>query len=135
MNVFYLKRSKEELSLAMDLFDKMSNSSIKSMLAHLINSMDFIVDFLANRHSEMIYEYNESKEIIRKFLGNDFLETYFYIKNLSRKEIKVINNDSIKIVGKRTEQVNKDFFKSLISKTITFFNMVYEKTERGVIWT
>jgi len=119
----------------MDLFDKMSNSSIKSMLAHLINSMDFIVDFLANRHSEMIYEYNESKEIIRKFLGNDFLETYFYIKNLSRKEIKVINNDSIKIVGKRTEQVNKDFFKSLISKTITFFNMVYEKTERGVIWT
>jgi hypothetical protein len=133
MNLFYLKRSKEELNKARILFDDFNNKTIHIIINHLIKSMDFIVDYLNKEHVDFL-DLCKFKNKLNEVMGKDFLETYYYLNNLKNKSIRVLNPGNILIDGKRIEHVSKKHFHKLILKTIDYFNTVYEKTENGRIW-
>ena len=56
MNFFYMQRGKEEILVAKDLFKKLSDVTAPKMLGHLIKSMDFIVDFLNDKHVDLSFD-------------------------------------------------------------------------------
>jgi len=103
------------------------------MLFHMQNSMLYLVDSIYGKHADVVNDYALIKEKMQNFLDNDFFENYFLIHNMSRKEIKFISPKNLTIIGKKPYQLNKNYFKELIIKLITYFNNVYLKVENNGI--
>lgn len=134
MNLFYLKRSKEELRIAKEFLNNLNDDTIFKLITHLTKGMEFIVDFINNAHVEFAYNLNSLKSRVENVIGEEFVDTYFYLNNLKNKNIKVLNNKNILISGKRVEHVNQSHFKEITFKIINYFNNLYDKTESGKVW-
>ena len=134
MNLFYLKRGKEELNMALQLFSNLNDSTIVKLVEHLVKGMDFMIDYLNDKHTELISDIVPARIIIENVLDKDFLETYFYLNSLKNKSLKVLKPSSILVDGKKIEHYSTDEFKMLMDKVVSYFNTVYEKTENGSVW-
>lgn len=134
MKVFYLKRGKEELRMAKNLLNNLNDESAEKIITHLGKSMEFIVDFLNNEHTDLINNLPFHKELINEVIGEDFIETYLYLKTLEKHSIRVLNNNNILIDGKMIGNVNDEHFHKLVNEVVKYFNKVYTKTENGLFW-
>lgn len=134
MKLFYMQRGKEEIDAAMCMLPILSDVSIPFLIKHLIKGMGFISDFMNNKHVDLFTELPLARTIIDSKLGKDFLETYYYLNSLTRKEFRVLNKSNIIINGRKIENVDFDFFKNLTFKIVKYFNTVYNLTENGLIW-
>lgn len=132
MNIEYLERGKEEIDLANTILKQINDKNVVSLIDHLVKSMGFISDFLNNRHVEFETELAVIKEFMDENMGKEFLEMYFYLLSLKKKDFRVLNSSQIIISGRNTENVDKNFFKNLTKKVIAFFNNAYELAEQGV---
>jgi hypothetical protein len=134
MNLLYLHRGREELSLAREFLKDLTDDTVFQVINHLTKGMDFIVDFLNNEHVELALNLNILRSLIIKVVGEEFIETYFYLNSLKSKTIRVLNNSNILISGKSVAHVTKEHFEELTLKVVRYFNKVYDKTESGKIW-
>ena len=126
MNAFYLKRGREELDMSVELFGRLSDSNFKRMITHLLNAMDFIVDFANGKHTNIVDDIEGQKELVEKLFGKEFLEDYFFIYNMKSKDAKILG-DNIIISGKSSMKMRKSDVGQLIKRVIGYFSMLYSK--------
>ncbi|VVB75379.1 Uncharacterised protein [Candidatus Tiddalikarchaeum anstoanum] len=134
MNLSYLKMSKEEIDLAYNLLDGLNDNNILPLIQHLLKSMGFMTDYLNDGHVDLTFELPKVKGLLDEKLDKDFLEIYYYLDTLSRKEFHIFDNTHIVISGRNIEKVDKGFFSDLTYKIAEYFNTVYELTENSAIW-
>ncbi|PIU61898.1 hypothetical protein COS83_03320 [archaeon CG07_land_8_20_14_0_80_38_8] len=134
MNLFYLKRGKEEIMLSHELLNNFNDDKAMKLVTHLSKSMNFMIDFMNNKHVEMPLEFAETREKVKEVMGDDFIDTLFYLNSLNNNSIRVLNSSNILINTKIINQVDKSHFENLVSQVINYFNNLYEKTEQGLMW-
>ncbi|MBN1923438.1 MAG: hypothetical protein JW791_01605 [Nanoarchaeota archaeon] len=134
MKLFYLKQGKDELLIAKELLNNFNEQSAVKLVEHLRKGMDFMIDFINNKHTDLSLEITNIKPLINEFIGKEFFETYYYLNNLSNKSINIMNNSKILIRGKSVDHVNKKLFRDLLNNVINYFNTIYEKAEKGLFW-
>ncbi|MDD2678944.1 MAG: hypothetical protein PHT91_02295 [Candidatus Nanoarchaeia archaeon] len=127
----YLKRSKEEISKCLNLFNSLNEKNASSLLFHMKNSMLYIVDFVAQKHVDLLTELGEIRGKLSEVFGSDFFETYFLIDNLSKKELKFMGKNNILVKGKSSLKLEKEYLRGLLSKIISYFNNIYSKVEES----
>lgn len=131
IDLLYLKLSKEELLKAIHLYNNLSQENIYNMLIYIQRSMLFLIDSAHNRHVDIFFELHFLKSKAEKIFGNDFFENYFLITKLLRKDIKFLSKNKIIISGKSSNNTDSLFFKELLSKSINYFNKLYEAVENN----
>jgi hypothetical protein len=127
----YLKLSKEEIKKFIEIFKLLSEKNFYNLITHMEKSMLFMADALAGRHIDLLTEYAFIKEKLYPYFGNDFFETYFLLNNLSKKKIKFLTSSKIIITGKKSYNLDKDYFKELAKTIIKYFNLIYSRVENN----
>lgn len=133
MNLFYLKRGKEELNVAREFLNNLNDATVLQLINHLTKGMEFMIDFINNNHVEFAVNLQSLKVLVMKFFDEEFIDTYFYLNNLKNRTIRVLNNSNILISGKSVNHVSREHFEELTLKVVNYFNKLYDKTESGLI--
>ena len=135
MTIEYFKRSKEEIDLAFSILKVLNDANASLFIKHLMKSMAFITDFAVNKHADFANDLPIIKKRLDLLFGADFLETYFYLDSLLKREFKVFDMSNITMSGRNVENVTSEFFRQLSNKVVNFFNTAYDLTLDGKIWT
>ncbi len=123
--VFYFIRGKEELDVAVDLFNLLNNNNFSNFVDHLFRSMNFLIDFVNAKHIDFVENISGLSDRLRSVFGDSFVEDYFYLFNMKNKEAKILG-DKIIIYGKKEFKMRKDDFKQILERVVNYFNKVYE---------
>ncbi len=124
--IFYFIRGKEELDIAVELFNVLNNNNFSNFVDHMLKSMDFLVDFINMKHVDLVENINEQNDRLALVFGPNFVEDYFYIFNMRNKKAKVLG-DKIIMYGKKEFKMTKNDFRNLLERIVHYFNRVYEQ--------
>ncbi|MBD3312458.1 hypothetical protein GF352_03335 [archaeon] len=91
---------------------------LKVLTTHLIRSLDAVASYILNEDTVVERSYLTLSRV-RLFSDvnteNSFYDTYYFLKNLLRKNIQRINAEKVKIISYKHELiVNQGYFQSLI---------------------
>ena len=130
MNIFFIQRSKEEYERASIIINKINNNNVKNFITHLVKSMEFLSDGIIGEQIDM-FDINMLMNGVIGVVGNDFLEFYFYLFNLLRKDFNFISNTNIIVAGRKDHfKLGVDDFHDYLLKVRNYFNKAYDFLER-----
>ena len=130
MNFFYLQRSREEYERAVIVYKKINPLNVKNFFTHLLKSMEFLSDGLLGERTDM-FNIELLNDSVVKITGSDFLDFYFYLYNLVRKDFNFISPNNIIIVGRNNNlKISTNDFHDYLFKVRDYFNRAYTYLEK-----
>ncbi len=130
MNFSYLKLSKEEYKRALIVYDSINNDNVKNFLKHLLKSMEFLSDGLIGFRVDM-FNIGKIKNFVTPAAGEDFLDFYFYLYNLNKKNFNFIGSNNIIVQGRKNVfKLSVNDFHNYLLKVRDYFNKTYNYLEK-----
>ena len=104
-------------------------SEVKILISHLINALDFVASYVLNEPTILERAYL-SVSSVRLFedvkVEEYFYNTYYFLKNLLRRDIHRVNPQYVKIIGrKQVVTVDSDYFQCLINDVKRVLNEAF----------
>jgi hypothetical protein len=126
-------RAFSELTMAEALLSNwkwLPGSQVKLLITHLINSLDAIASYMLDKDTVIDRAYLVLSSV-RLFtdvkVEHEFYDTYFFLKNLLRKDMQRINPDNIRVIGAKTRFIaDQNYFQLLISNVKEILSEVFQ---------
>ena len=104
-------------------------SQVKVLVTHLVKVLDAVASYALNEDTILEQSYLTLSRI-RLFddvrVESEFYDTYYFLKNLLRKDIQRVNPDSVRIIGSKQVLIeDRDYFEGLISSVKEVFNEAF----------
>jgi hypothetical protein len=104
-------------------------SDIKLIISYLTNALDFVASYALDRSTiiERSYLLLSSVRLFHKRdVEEAFYDTYYYLRGLLRKDIKRVNPDKVKIIGrKQVIFADEAYFKFLVEEVKKVINEAF----------
>jgi len=104
-------------------------SQVKVLVTHLVRVLDTVASYALNRETILEQSYLTLSRV-RLFsdarVEHEFYDTYYFLKNLLRKDIHRVNRESVRIIGPKQVLIeNKEYFEELISAVKEVFEEAF----------
>jgi|GEM_PF-2067908 len=105
-------------------------SQIKILVSHLINALDAVASYAFNEPTTIERAYLTLSSV-RLFddtkIEVEFYDTYFFLKNLLRRNIERVNPDTVRVIGvKQVFLADRDYFDELIGTVREVVNEAFK---------